>query len=445
MCVHMCVCNSGQLLTPCWVLSVDENSPTSTPAGAPLMATDPDGDTSSFSIIGGNVGDAFFMSTGFVTVVDIDRLDYETLPRYYLDIQVTDDAASPASSVVSVVVAVNDVNEVPTLAVGLVRYGVELSVGGTELGDPLPVIDPENAELYYEILSGSGGVIDIVNDTGQLIVKIGQTLPEYISDPTIEYNVLVRATDPGDKFAMGSITVNVIDFNYPPVLADQFLSVPENSIAGTLVGAPLSDFASDLDGDLMTFTFLSSNTTLAYAAFDINSVDGQLSVLNDVLDFEVLSAMWLIVRVTDSGAGELTVEATVKVEIQNVNEEPIIYPGTLTVEEASVVGTKVGAGAGQDVVCVDPDGDVLTFSILSGMYVCSVLVCVCVRVCVCVCVCVWCDFCVLCFVCVCVCLCVFVCWCVCVRVCFVCVWCVFCVCMCVLCSCVVVLTRTGMS
>lgn len=84
--------------------SIDENSSAGTEVGI-VVATDAEGDDLSFSIVSGNVGDAFTIDTfsGVIAVAEAVVLDYETTPTYALVVEVLD-GSSAASATVTITI-----------------------------------------------------------------------------------------------------------------------------------------------------------------------------------------------------------------------------------------------------------------------------------------------------------------------------------------------------
>src|SRR5690606_18670669 len=109
--------------------------------------------------------------------------------------------------------------------------------------------------------------------------------------------------------------------------------------------------------DNLSFTILSGNIGDAFA-LDFES--GELTVQTPtVLDFETTPTFNLEVEVNDGNGG--TASATMTIELIDVNETPSIATATFTIDENCASGTSVGTLA-----ATDPDGDALTFVILSG-------------------------------------------------------------------------------
>ncbi|MGE5757896.1 MAG: cadherin repeat domain-containing protein, partial [Sideroxydans sp.] len=84
--------------------NINENSPNGTAVGT-VVASDPDaGDTLTYSITGGNTGNAFAIDsgTGAISVNNTAALDYETTPTFNLTVRATDAGGLFASSTVTI-------------------------------------------------------------------------------------------------------------------------------------------------------------------------------------------------------------------------------------------------------------------------------------------------------------------------------------------------------
>ena len=110
----------------------------------------------------------------------------------------------------------------------------------------------------------------------------------------------------------------------------------------------------------MTYSLLEGNTD---NAFILNSATGELVVSNSsAINSAVNPVFYLTVEVTDNGAGNLSTEATITVNVTDVNQPPQISAQAFSIAENSPNGQQVGT-----VVATDPDaGQTLTYSIISG-------------------------------------------------------------------------------
>src|SRR5258707_606059 len=103
-------------------------------------------------------------------------------------------------------------------------------------------------------------------------------------------------------------------------MADQPFRVNENTAAGTAVGTVA---ASDPDaGQTLSYAITGGNDA---GAFAINSSTGQITVANAAaLDYETSPTFHLIVQATDNGSPALSTCATVTVNLNDVNDAPVL-------------------------------------------------------------------------------------------------------------------------
>ncbi|MCF8379125.1 MAG: cadherin domain-containing protein, partial [Bacteroidales bacterium] len=155
-----------------------------------------------------------------------------------------------------------------------------------------------------------------------------------------------------------SVVVNLNDINEPPSISNQSFSLDENSANGSTVGTVL---ATDPDnGQTLSYSIDAGNTDNAFA---INATSGILTVNNAaVLNFEQTSSFTLTICVADNGSGSLSSQASVVVNLNDINEPPSISNQSFSLDENSANGTNVGS-----VAATDPDiGQSISFSIMSG-------------------------------------------------------------------------------
>ena len=350
------------------VVTVKENSPVGTHLSDGVKAGDPDaGDTISFSIASGNAGNVFKINanTGLVTV-DRDALDHETTPVYNLQIKVTD--AAGLSTTENFKVEVEDENEAPAFAKSTFSMSVgENAAAGTVIGPAVAVDVDATSTLTWDITNVSPLVnyFTINQASGDIVVDVHQgkmALGNYLLDVVVS-----------DQYGLddtAQVMIEVVDQNEPPVITVANLTVPENSIKGTVVGTVV---ATDPDtatrGDILSFALVDGNHN---DAFQINPSSGVITVQTDVLksgasnlDFESRSVYKLRITVTDDGVGFLSDSAIIHVILTDVPEKPVFTGGlVLSVPENSLSGTPVGTVLVSDVDEAD-DGK-LRLSIVSG-------------------------------------------------------------------------------
>ena len=135
--------------------------------------------------------------------------------------------------------------------------------------------------------------------------------------------------------------------------------VPENSVAGANVGAPVA--AHDAQGDALTYTLGVTDE----ASFDIDQATGQLMVgAGTMLDFEGDRSYTVMVTATGPGHGDDdfdTIEVTITVT--NLDEDPeLTGMDSLRPAENTAIDTAVGTYVASD----DEDGTSLPTLTLSG-------------------------------------------------------------------------------
>ncbi len=339
--------------------SIAENSPNGQQVGI-VIASDPDaGQTLSYSIISGNTGNAFAINTGTgaLTVNNSTALNYEVATSFGLTVRVQDNGQGNLYSQAIVTVNITNVNENPNI-VSQTFSIAENSLNGQQVGIVV-ASDPDAGQtLSYSIISGNtGNAFSINTGTGVLTVN-NSTVLNY--EVTTSFGLTVRVQDngQGNLYSQATVTVNITNVNETPNIVSQTFSIAENSLNGQQVGIVV---ASDPDaGQTLSYTIISGNTG---NAFSINTGTGALTVNNSTaLNYEVTTSFGLTVRVQDNGQGNLYSQATVNINITDVNEAPEISDQTFWVGENSPNGTLVGL-----VLADDPDnGQQLTYSITGG-------------------------------------------------------------------------------
>ncbi len=151
--------------------------------------------------------------------------------------------------------------------------------------------------------------------------------------------------------------VTVVSTNQTPVITGQSFSLPENSPDGNTVGTVV---ATDPDlGDNLSYTITAGNDLNAFTM----SNTGVITIADsNQLDFETNPTFSLTVQVMDDGTGTLSSTATVSINLNPVNEAPVITDQPFTLPENSLDGITVGT-----VTATDPDvGDNLSYTITAG-------------------------------------------------------------------------------
>lgn len=224
------------------VLNVLENAANGAIVGT-VSASDPDpagpNSTLTYSIVGGNAGNAFAInaSTGQITVINSSAINFETTAQFGLQVKVADGANPSLSATQTVTITVGDVNEGPSIAANQFLSIAEDATAGASVGFIIAT-DPDqsapNNALTYSIVGGNTGNVFTINAaTGQVTVA-DPSLLSFATTPL--YTLSIQVTDGGNLSATQTVTVNVTDANEPPVLGNSgdapvYIHQGKNSIA----------------------------------------------------------------------------------------------------------------------------------------------------------------------------------------------------------------------
>ena len=220
---------------------------------------------------------------------------------------------------------------------GAARSVVENTGPSATLGAPVTATDPDDDTLTYSLVGSDAALFDIVPASGQLLTAeiLDYELPADADGDNV-YRVIVRAFD-GSRASELPVTITVTDVNeaptFPPGESGE-RAVPENTPAGTRIGAPVA--AADPDrGDTLTYSVSGAGAD----PFEIVSTTGQLRTVHP-LDYETRTNYSFFVSVSDgtdsSGNPDPATDASIAVTVRvgPVNEAPDIggAPG-ITVAE----------------------------------------------------------------------------------------------------------------
>ncbi|HEX8308115.1 MAG TPA: cadherin domain-containing protein [Allosphingosinicella sp.] len=333
-----------------------------------VAASDVDGDSLTYSIVGGADSALFTIDarTGALRFVQAPNFESPTDQGgnnvYDVVVSVTDGAFTDSQAVA---VTVSNVNE--TLAIVSNGGGASASVAVAENGTAVTgvsALDPDGGAVTYSI---SGGA-----DAARFRIDPATGALSFLSAPNFEapadsgannvYDVIVSASD-GSFSDSQAIAVSVGNVNEGVSItsngagASASVAVAENGTAVTKVAAV------DLDGAAVTYAIAGG---LDSARFTIDPATGVLAFVA-APNFEAPSDSGgnnvydVLVSASD---GSFTDTQAIAVAVGNVNEAPAITSNgagaaaAVSVAENSLAVTVVAA--------TDPDGSTATYSIVGG-------------------------------------------------------------------------------
>jgi hypothetical protein len=318
--------------------SLNENSPNGTSVGT-VTFTDPDlGQAHTFAITAGNTGSAFSIdaTTGEIKVANSAAVDFETTPSFSLTVQVTDDGTPALSGTATVTINLNNFNDPPVVNPATFSLP-ENSANGTNVGT-VTFGDTDAGQAHtFAITGGNTGGAFAINSSSGAITVVNSAAVDFETAPV--FSLTVQVTDNGTPALSGTttITINLTNVNETPLVNPATFSLDENSPNGTTVGTVT--FTDPDVGQTHAFAITAGNTG---GAFAINA-SGVITVANSAaVDFETAPAFSLTVQVTDNGTPALSGTATVTINLNNLNDPPVVSPATFSINEGSPNGATVG-------------------------------------------------------------------------------------------------------
>jgi VCBS repeat-containing protein len=240
-------------------------------SGQFFVGSDPDGSSniSAYYLLG--YGGPFTVATtGELQVSGL--LDYETQTSYSIQVVVED--ATGYKDTADVTINIENVVEAPILTAG--TYYVLENDPGAELGDLVVANVSDVSAATWTIVAGDpGGLFQIVD--GVLSLKADSAL-DYESSST--HDLTIRVVNGAEGQDEEMITVQVLDVNEEPTLADRTINVQENANTGSILGTLV---ASDPENNVNTYYIIEDDTP-----FSINN--SGVITLDDPLDYETTSS-----------------------------------------------------------------------------------------------------------------------------------------------------------
>ncbi len=186
--------------------SLAENSPPGTNVGAPVAATDPNGNSLTYSLSGGDAGSfELDAATGQLTTKAGVTYTYETKPSYAVTVTASNGRGGAAAVNVTIQLTAEDETQAPnTPATGAPAITGTVQVGHTLTADTSGIADANgltNVSYSYQWLSSRNAAISgAVNSTYQLppsdankAIKVRVT---FTDDAGYEETLTSAATDP---------------------------------------------------------------------------------------------------------------------------------------------------------------------------------------------------------------------------------------------------------
>ena len=179
-------------------------------------------------------------------------------------------------------------------------------------------------------------------------------------DPASSKTLTVKATSingssGAEQTGTASSTINFTKTNDAPVITSAgIISANENLVNTSVV---YDANASDVDaGDVLTFSISGTDASL----FNLDTDDGEVR-LKTSADYENKNTYRFNITVTDNGVGNLSATKGITLNINDLNDLPVISSGST----GSVAENAAISSVAYDAAASDPDaGDTLSFSLV---------------------------------------------------------------------------------
>ena len=325
--------NEASVVTGPTAKSYPENG---TGTVASYRATDPEGQSVTWSLSGTDSDDFLISTTGkltFKTPPDYEAPADANRDNNYL-VRVRADDGSHIGDL-AVTVTVTHQNEAP-----IVTGNTEVSYpeAGTGVVDAYTATDQDGGSVTWSLAGTDRGDFSI-SATGVLTFRNPPNFEAPAdANRNNEYRVTVRAND-GAATGTTAVKVTVTDVNEPPAFPNEtvILTIAENTVAGRNIGGRI--VAADPDRDsALTYTLGGSNA----ASFAIVAASGQLQTKAG-LNYETRDSYTITVSVSDGknarGNADTRTDDSITVTINVTNRnEPPGEPAAPTVLPASSGG-----------------------------------------------------------------------------------------------------------
>ena len=307
-----------------------------------VSATDPENETLTYSLVGGNASGSFEIdaASGELFYVGSGEDHESGTTSFDLTVRASD---GDQSTDTTVTVSVTDVNEMP--AFGQQGYAFDLaesadgSTNRVSLGS-VSATDPESSTVSYSLVGGNeAGLFEIDAESGELFYA--GSGEDYESGST-QFDLWVRASD-GDQSTDTSVTVSVTDMDETPGFGQQAYAfdLAENADGSTNRVSLGSVSATDPDSSTLSYSLVGGN---ASGSFEIDASSGELFYVGTGEDYESGATRYdLTVRASD---GDRSTDTTVTVDVTDVDEAVVVDPPVTQTPES--VPQTVSEPAGED-------------------------------------------------------------------------------------------------
>ena len=318
-------------------VDVSESAPNGSEV-ARFTALDPDQDSITFTITGGNEEGRFALAqpeNGLAVITLQLSLDFETTEQYVLSISASDQGGR--NTVDTLTVNVLDENEFTPVFQGSTNFELQEEMDAGDIGQ-LQATDgdgssPNNditfAFLENQLLSQFFAINPSTGVISSLQRLDRESLTQVFPAPGSSRTAEVSARDGGSPSlqSMTTITVTLVDVNdneptfIPASYSSTVVEHSDNGITIETVRATDPDLGTN--GEVRYS--IASSSIAGSAVAEIDEISGVITVAGDI-DREAVPSFTLTVRAADLGTPQsLSSSAVVSVTVIDINDNPPVY------------------------------------------------------------------------------------------------------------------------
>lgn len=282
-----------------------------------------------YSIVSGNIGNAFEIDESMGIISVVKELDIQALPEYMLQVKASDNGKPSLSSQIPVHIMVQMADNAPP------RFTTDRKDRAAEIYENLPIGSfvkhlevRSTSSVLFEIISGNEGDIFFINPSTGIIT----TKDEVDYERNNFFNLTIRATNMAAKETACNLIIQVLDrndnhpnFEHSLYRGEISESAPIGSLVtlsenGTVLNEtiPLVIKARDSDSGQNALLHFDIIEYLPRKYFHIDSSSGAIKNIF-ILDYEKIPFYSFNVKVSDLGKPRLTSVTTARVEIAIIN------------------------------------------------------------------------------------------------------------------------------
>ena len=332
--------------------SVDDDSESGTTVGT-LSTTDPDdGDSHSYSIVGGDDASKFSIASGTNVLKTAATIDYHTQETYEVTIRTTDSAGATFDETFTIN-ASNPNNRKPVVTANQSFTIEENKSSGSDVGT-VQGSDADNETLQsWTLESGTNKDHFTINGSSGLLETAKKL--DYEDSDERSYSLGIKVSD-GNEFSNVvnvAVTVSAVNDITPVVTSNQSFTVNENISSGSLLDTlEATDADAWPSGTSTTFQDWVISAGNSAGHFALNSSAGILTTAA-ALDYETTTSYSLSVKVSDGS--NLSSAATVTITVNNVDESPTASNSSKSTDEDNSLNITLEG--------TDPEGATLTYKV----------------------------------------------------------------------------------